>query len=399
MALNITATETRYEVANRLSDIDIKFISIVPHAAVREPFVLVKGTDATGNITTGDNDMAGPIVQSFVLPNTTEFEQLKAQPGMEWLAEIDFSKAVKKEYANFTRYTVLDKSAFKAESFDTRPVGEGWAVVGELEKEIEMGALQKGVAIMVPDPYYSGNEPQISIGDLIRRETWAFTDSMDASFRQSFADPKKRKASVMNNLSNYWDALSTLLDSAPAGIVKYEKTEGREGKTVSDPTNPIEKSSVSKDAGANNTEDDMDKEQILAIFKEAREAEKAEDLAKAAAITVVGSSTGTEGVKAETVAALTKGITELTVAVTKIQGDVTELKEKGVVSAVDGTASANADATTTAPSVDVVKTIEKMQEQLTSLLHSTGAVAPRTDGEPVVTTVEKSVFDGAFARK
>ena len=396
MALNITATETRYEVANRLSDIDIKFISIVPHAAVREPFVLVKGVDAMGNIT-GDNDMAGPIVQSFVLTNTTEFEQLKAQPGMEWLAEIDFSKAVKKEYANFTRYTVLDKSAFKAESFDTRPVGEGWAVVGELEKEIEMGALQKGVAIMVPDPYYSGNEPQISIGDLIRRETWAFTDSMDASFRQSFADPKKRKASVMNNLSNYWDALSTLLDSAPAGIVKCEKTEGREGKTVSDPTNPIEKSSVSKDAGANNTEDDMDKEQILAIFKEAREGEKAEELAKAAAL--VDAGVGAEGVKAETIAALTKGITELTVAVTKIQGDLTELKEKGVAPVVDGTAAANADTAPTPPTVDVVKTIEKMQEQLTSLLHSTGAVAPRTDGEPVVKTVEKSVFDGAFARK
>lgn len=374
MALQTVETTEKYVKVNKLTELDVEFISLVPKGANRIPFQIVKSEDGT--------NMAGQVIQSFIMPNTAEFDELKKQPGNEWMAEIELGKCEKSEFQNYRRFTLVNKSEFDEGSLDATPVGDGWVVTGQLKdaKKLEKASIPM---ITVPASY------QTSAGDLIQTQLWHFTDIMWASLYQAAADPKKRKTNIMNALSNFWDFLSAILDEIPASALK-----GEQPKRVECGAKPITVDNTTDSITDSNTGGlDMTKEDVTAIVNETLEAKKVADEAA-----VVAAAKDADTPKPETVSALTKAITDISAMLVEVKTEIATLKE-AKVDKKDGDSAA--DATAQAVKSEVVEEIQgeikKLTEKLDSITHSTTSAAPVNDGEPKVKgDGPKGTFSGAW---
>lgn len=350
---------------NKLSGLDVEFISIVPQGAVATPFQIIK-TD----LEYGDN-MAGQVIQSFILPNTAEFDALKRQPGNEWMSALELDKCEKAEFPTVTRYTVIHKSEFDEKSLGAIPVGDGWAVTGQLKGDA-VSKIQKASIPMITVPA----DYQTSAGDVIQSQLWNFTDIMWASLYQAAADPKKRKTTIMNALSNFWDFLNAILDEIPASAMKGDMPKRDTAKR------DVMKSAINKADNANtvdNTEpsggNDMERDDVIAVFKELREAEKAEQ-----------DALKVETEKSETIATISKAITELTTVVTSVKADIETMKQSDPVDGASGAASdASVDSKVKDEAIAALKgDIQKLVAKVDSLTHSTSTPSPVGDPEPQV---------------
>ena len=78
MSLTVTTENTEQE-ASLMASPEIKYVSLVQHAANREPFRVIK-QDTTG----GESIMAGSVVQRIIAPSGTDVIAVLKEEGIEF---------------------------------------------------------------------------------------------------------------------------------------------------------------------------------------------------------------------------------------------------------------------------------------------------------------------------
>jgi len=224
------ALETTYEtvttVVTFLEDIDVEFISQVPKGANWTP---IHHIDKTA---TPEDGMPGQIIESIILPDTQEWEELIANPEFAWLADMTVSKTVK--YGGCTKYAQLDKDVFTPDSLSADKLGDtgGLVVWGDVKPEHKT-VVAKAVVWAGKQPVAKASPLQQiipdgygpTVGNLISEELWRFQDIMWGALNQNAANPAKRTQIVMGALSNFWDFMQGILPTiGTQTVAKVEKS-------------------------------------------------------------------------------------------------------------------------------------------------------------------------------
>lgn len=392
------------------------WLSIVNHGSNWTPFqMVVQKSDGTIGKEQG-GEMPGAVIQSILLPGSKELDELAADPRYAWLR--DMVAQVKKDNLAHTRFTFVDRKKFDLSSFRSAPLGDSGALVtlGELSDEAKQDETVVTTVTKAPaDLVAAMQESQEDIiARLISDELWRFEDILFAAMRQTAAEPKKRKTTVMNALSALWDFLNNILDVAPATQMKIERPAATEPKTKA--TNPEDQTNPAPsvtDKGDNSTGasqnpettdtttqgDEMTPEEITALV--AQEIKKSNDELMTR---IEQKMDKPESEKPATLSDVVKSVTEIAGAVTgvaqsvaELKGEVAELK-KGDKSADTDTDQPDANATDQPVTTNDV--ISLMKAQLDQLTHAVSGTPPPAD--PKVVRVDKNdpgSWEGMFGRR
>jgi hypothetical protein len=135
------ATRAKREMVTLLSNVDVGFVSLVRHGANWTPFTAIK----TG---TGDNRMAGQVIQSILVPTDVDVSVLKEVYGQEWLSRVKTQDA--DTFDHFVRFTQRSEDDFDGASFHVVDVADTGAffVCGTLKAE---KADETALAVPGPD--------------------------------------------------------------------------------------------------------------------------------------------------------------------------------------------------------------------------------------------------------
>ena len=106
MSLAVETIETQ-QGAQLMASPEIQYVSLVQHAANREPFRVVKN-DQTG----GGNNMGGSVIQRIIAPVGTDLVAVLKEEGIDFAGNV--SVEVKSEHEGYDIYTQMG-----VEKFDT----------------------------------------------------------------------------------------------------------------------------------------------------------------------------------------------------------------------------------------------------------------------------------------
>ena len=109
-------TEKTEQGATLMASPEIKYVSLVEHAANREPFRGIKSEIG------GEDSMGGSVVQRIIAPAGTDLIAVLKEEGIEF--DGDISTATKAEHEGFDIYTQVDVTKFDSDSFQMKKASE-----------------------------------------------------------------------------------------------------------------------------------------------------------------------------------------------------------------------------------------------------------------------------------
>lgn len=263
MALNIKTKEVTKKIT-LMTNPRAGFVSLVKHAASRQPFRVVK-TEKGGNVT-----VKSMVVQSILLPNGTTIGDLASKSGMNWLSDASVEKADK--YDSFTKFTQIPVEKFDKESLKLVKVEKSGAFVlagqflpdTQVEGAITLGEEDVAKASEIPvapmDAIFGNADINALIAqnfaNLFDRETYSMLDIVHGLLRQTSTDPKKRKTAILVALDGYKNFISMGLDALNDTAAKLDG--GPEKFCL-----PAEKETQTIDKGEENMELFKSKEEFV----------------------------------------------------------------------------------------------------------------------------------------
>ena len=222
MSLIVTTENTEQE-ASLMASPEIKYVSLVQHAANREPFRVIK-QDTTG----GESIMAGSVVQRIIAPAGTDVIAVLNEEGIEFDGNV--SVEVKAEHEGFDVYTQQDIKKFDAEAFDVRVLtkkSDIMAVYGVLKNEDDIQpeeTVEKSdtvsdlaetiVDVQVENSYYGMYVSTTTALDSLDNELWNFNRAMYSIGNAAGLDGKSRLKSMIALI----DGLKTFVTSLMAFV-------------------------------------------------------------------------------------------------------------------------------------------------------------------------------------
>ena len=378
-----------------LEDPTAEWVSFVDHGANWDPLrMILQRNDASSNaegpviVHRGGAKMPGAVIQSLLLPGSQELEELAANPEFAWLR--DLVATTKRANLAHNRYVFADRTKFEQGSFRAVALGTSGALltVGELTEEAKGQGVEAKAAPADLVAAMADSQEDI-IARLIGDETWRFEDILFNSLRQISADPKKRKQTIMNALSAYWDFLNNILDVAPQTQMKLERPVPRTDTPEADNHNDGsgQAKTDNRTEITNRGDIEMDANEISALVAKSID----EKLTEFKAELAKGDNTAAaDANKPATLADVVKGVTDLAAVVTGLDGAVKEIKSEisGLKKAEDTTQAETQTEQKTEgdPLVpSVAEAIEALKSQIDGLAHAVQGTPPPPD--PRVQTV------------
>ena len=172
-----------------LSDVDVHFVSLVGHAANRQPFKIIKGE------VKGDNTMPKTIYNVLVSKDVTE-EKLQ-----ELMDEHKFSVDQKDETAleGFDVYSQIEDNEVDLETRKMSALADGvYAVVADLKVESEKEGLEK-------------EEFEYETLDKVADSLFAMMDIVLGTMRQPEAEGTSRKEMILTAVNNFTSYVGAVL--------------------------------------------------------------------------------------------------------------------------------------------------------------------------------------------
>lgn len=210
MAVTIETKDVEKEV-KYLKDVDVQFVSIVPHGANRQPFKIMKSEDG----------MAAAI-QSILIAKPETIETVVEKDGYDWLSALD--PKTKQEFDTYFKYEHQDLEDFDKEQMTLANLGQGvYALAGPAMKvkadslELPTPPMNQPVSEMQPPPI------QLSFGEVFFRELDTAVAGTISLMGQAKSETKVRKKGVMSVWKNFVDFLSMALDNVPGDKVKMDE--------------------------------------------------------------------------------------------------------------------------------------------------------------------------------
>ena len=182
-----------------MSNPEIEFVSLVGHAANRQPFKIIKGEIK------GGNEMPKTIYNVLVSKDVSE-DRLQ-----EIASEHSFSVDEKLEDAveGFDVYSQIEDGEVDLETRKMTQIEDGiYAVVADLKEESEAEAIEK--------------EMEYESLDGVADATFAMADIVLGVLRQPEADDMNRKEMIMSAISNFSNYAGAVLSTAKAEDVLAE---------------------------------------------------------------------------------------------------------------------------------------------------------------------------------
>ena len=176
-----------------LHDVDVQFVSLVGHAANRQPFKIIKGEIK------GGNEMPKTIYNVLVSKSVTE-DRLQ-----EIASEHNFSVDEKLEDAveGFDVYSQIEDGEVNLETRKMTEISDGvYAVVAELKEESEKEGIEK--------------EMNYETLDNVADSMFAMADIVLGVLRQPEADDMSRKEMILTAISNFSNYAGAVLSTAKA---------------------------------------------------------------------------------------------------------------------------------------------------------------------------------------
>lgn len=245
MSLKINSVKETEKDIKFMTNLDVDFVSFVPHGANKEPFRVFK--TAKGGV------MNNVAVQSLILSDNADLASLSAKSNLGWLSEITTDTVVKNDA--YSKIVQVDLEQFDKDSLQLLKLDDSgaWAIVGALKQNATPG--EKAVTISekqvkdlkeqskksffqqpVTDPELTQNwyVPSVTAGDLFIEELWNMEDVLFSILRQEGLDSKKRKRAILDSIDAFKGFLSMLLDSVGESDIKINKTkrDTKEGENM-----------------------------------------------------------------------------------------------------------------------------------------------------------------------
>jgi len=251
MGLN-TETEEVKKSITLLTNPRANFVSLVKHAASRQPFRVVKAEKG------GNKTVKSMVVQSILLPNGTTIGDLSSKSGMNWLSEVSAEKS--ESFDSFTKLTQVSVEKFDEGSIKLVKLdGSGaFALAGQLipdsgvENVITLGEEDTAKAADLPTAPMDaivGNPDANAVlaqkfADLFDRETYSMLDVVHGLLRQSATDSKKRKSAVLAAIDGYKSFISMGLDALDKNAAKLDGKPDKFTKPAEDQNQLTDKGEV-----------------------------------------------------------------------------------------------------------------------------------------------------------
>lgn len=188
-----------------MEDVVIEYVSLVGHAANRQPFKIIKGE------VKGDSTMPKQVIYDVLIPKDVKEERLQ-----EIMTEHDFSTEQKSEDAleGYTVYRQVDDKEVDPESRKMAELKDGvYVVIADLKEESELPCVEK--------------EMEYQTLDKLAEAMYAMESIVIGTLRQPEADGMNRKAMVMEAVSNF----GRYADAVLSTVKREEVLVGFESET------------------------------------------------------------------------------------------------------------------------------------------------------------------------
>ena len=236
-----------------LTDVDIHYVSLVGHAANRQPFKIIKGE------VKGDKTMKNQTIYSVLIKKDTTDEKLE-----EIVAEHNFSVDEKVENAleGYDVYKQVEDDDVDLDTKHVTELGDGnYAIVADLKEESDKKPLEKEIDY----------ETMEKVADSL----FAMMDIVLGAMRQPEAEGESRKEMIMSavsNFSNYTEmALSEMKSEDVLELVEIKSEIVKEFIPETEKEEATDFSELEKKMEAKFTE--MLKEQVDLVKSEVSETE------------------------------------------------------------------------------------------------------------------------------
>jgi hypothetical protein len=233
-----------------MKDVEVEFVSLVGHAANRQPFKIIKGE------VKGDNAMPKTIYSVLVSKNITE-EKLQ-----EIVAEHNFSvdEKIEDSLEGFDVYNQIEDGEVDLETKKMSALADGvYAIVVDLKEESEKEGLEK-------------EEMEYETLDKVADSLFAMMDIVLGTMRQPEAEGTSRKEMIMTAVNNF----TTYVGAVLANTKAEEVLENLEIKSeIMKEFLPEEKEEEPLEIDPEEFEENI-KEELISKFTEMIETVKAE---------------------------------------------------------------------------------------------------------------------------
>ena len=324
-------TDTVQKDVSFLTDVSVKFVSLVKHGANRTPFKIVKSDNIGGVLDT-------MVIQSILIPKEQNFDALVANSNLNWL--VDAKKENFEEYEEYGKYVQVPIEKFDQNSLGMVKLHDSgvWAVVGKIDKthkvENALTLGKKELAKYMQIPVAPGNaivaevkyDPMpITFNEVFEKELYSFLDVVRGTLSQSSATHKQRRKGILGAFNAFRDFTLMGLDT----IASKENTnkEDKELNKLDEKISQITEILKTLEKGGDTMlfKDNEEFEKAVSTYLEKRETEaKAKEDAKAKEEAELKAKTDAEtkvSKEKETLATLTEQLTT-------ISSKVKELTEK-----------------------------------------------------------------------
>jgi len=225
-------TEELEKEITLLKDVKANFVSLVRHGANRMPFRIVK-TEKKG----GDEETMRYAIQSILIPKGKTLEELSMEKGLEYLSEANVEN--KQEFTDYDKYHQVSLEKFDSESMRLIKVGSGYAIIGELPKDVG-GAILLGkedvekladipvspMNSIIGDPDVAAQQAMAArFRDVFDNELYAMMDIIYGSLKQSSTATGQRKKTIVSAVDAFKQFITIALDAIGEQAAKIDKLD------------------------------------------------------------------------------------------------------------------------------------------------------------------------------
>lgn len=184
-----------------MKDVEVEFVSLVSHAANRQPFKVIKGE------VKGDNEMAKQAIYSVLVSKDVTEEKLQEITGAHGIS------TEQKVADELEGYDVYKQVADEEVDLETRKMAKledgAYAIVADLKEDSEKDGINK-------------EEMDWQTMDKVADALFSMVDIVLGTIRQPEADGASRKAMIQSAITNFNTYANSVLDTVKAEDVLEE---------------------------------------------------------------------------------------------------------------------------------------------------------------------------------
>lgn len=225
-------TQTKEQEANIMASPDIRFVSLVQHAANREPFRVVKNE-------VGGGSMGGSVVQRIVAPEGTDLIAVLQAEGIDFAGNV--SVEVKANHNGFDIYTQtgvekFDSGSFKLKRVSSKSDSQILVITGDLKPEfsgtgisiksdIESPLNSTVVNVDVEQTYYGMYITSMTAMEALDNEIYNLAKGVYAIGTAAGMDNKSRLRSMYSMVDGFKTFLGSLMAFVEDNTTKNDSSK------------------------------------------------------------------------------------------------------------------------------------------------------------------------------